>query len=368
MQAVIAASYDGLFVDEYQDCTLRQHELVSALANHLPTCVFGDHMQAIFDFKGQVPVDWAEHVFPTFPLAGKLTTPWRWKMRDNHDLACWLQDAREALEAGRPLDLHSRPACVTWKHLPPDLKTDASRIRRMSAIVAACQGAQVDEGETLVVIGDSARAKSRSHLAKSFSKMHFSVIEPVHCADLLEHARLIDAAEEAGRLAALLDFAVACMTGAGKAELLRAVASHKSGGRAGKKFGDLINLCLAAEEQGNHEARRAVLLGLYDREATYAFRREMLFALCAAIRLVATGQCKGLAEAVWQIQNRIRHGGRRIRKRNIGSTLLVKWLEFDHVVIADADGLKCKDLYVAITRPIRSLTVLSTDPFISPRS
>jgi DNA helicase-2/ATP-dependent DNA helicase PcrA len=367
VRSVIAASYDGLFVDEYQDCTLPQHGVICALTDHLPACLFGDPLQAIFDFKGQTPVEWEEHVFPEFPLSGRLTTPWRWKKGGNYNLACWLHRSRQALENGEPLDLRGCPDCVKWHRLPPNLHTDASRNQRFAEILSACRDIQVGDGETLVVIGDSANMRSRSQLAKQLSKMRFSNIEPVSCGDMIEHAHNIQSAGNEERLAALLEFATSCMTGADKGGLLRAVVSRKSGGRSGKKkFGALIEHCLAVEEPGHYGALQSVLLGLYYRNDTYTYRSEMLFALCTAIKLVASGQCSTLPEAVWHVQNRMRHAGRRLRKRNIGSTLLVKGLEFDHAVITDAEALKRKDLYVGITRAIRSLTVLSSSPVIVP--
>jgi DNA helicase-2/ATP-dependent DNA helicase PcrA len=45
----------------------------------------------------------------------------------------------------------------------------------------------------------------------------------------------------------------------------------------------------------------------------------------------------------------------------IGTTLLVKGLEYDHAVILDADALDAKDLYVAMTRGSKSLTIIGTE-------
>ena len=49
---ILEASYARLIVDEYQDCSIRQHALVAYAAKTLPTCVLGDPMQAIFGFGG----------------------------------------------------------------------------------------------------------------------------------------------------------------------------------------------------------------------------------------------------------------------------------------------------------------------------
>ena len=48
----LRATYARLLVDEYQDCNVVQHAIVSGLAQVLPTCVLGDPMQAIFSFRG----------------------------------------------------------------------------------------------------------------------------------------------------------------------------------------------------------------------------------------------------------------------------------------------------------------------------
>jgi hypothetical protein len=74
---ILAASYARLIVDEYQDCSVRQHSLVSWAAQVLPTCVLGDPMQAIFGFGSDPLASWDE-VCAYFPLAGELSTPWRW--------------------------------------------------------------------------------------------------------------------------------------------------------------------------------------------------------------------------------------------------------------------------------------------------
>lgn len=74
---VLAANYSRLLVDEYQDCLQKQHTIVCELARILPTCIFGDVLQGIFNF-GDAPVDWDSVVLRDFPLLAELDTPWRW--------------------------------------------------------------------------------------------------------------------------------------------------------------------------------------------------------------------------------------------------------------------------------------------------
>jgi len=52
--------------------------------------------------------------------------------------------------------------------------------------------------------------------------------------------------------------------------------------------------------------------------------------------------------------------------RLIGTTLLVKGLEFDHGIVLDAASLSRKELYVALTRGTRSLTLVSSQSTLNP--
>ena len=60
------------------------------------------------------------------------------------------------------------------------------------------------------------------------------------------------------------------------------------------------------------------------------------------------------------IRNRLRYSGRKSREKLLSKTLLVKGLEYDHAIIANADAIgHHKHLYVAMTRPRKTLTILS---------
>ena len=48
------------------------------------------------------------------------------------------------------------------------------------------------------------------------------------------------------------------------------------------------------------------------------------------------------------------------------TTLLVKGLEFDHAIVLDAGSLARKELYVALTRGAKSLTVISSTATLNP--
>lgn len=99
------ASFQYLFVDEYQDCIVEHHDLVCALAEAIPKCaILGDPLQGIFDFGDSELVDWPNHVQPHFPVYARDHAPWRW-IGHNDELGRWLIDIRPLMVAGGTLDL-----------------------------------------------------------------------------------------------------------------------------------------------------------------------------------------------------------------------------------------------------------------------
>ena len=94
---------------------------------------------------------------------------------------------------------------------------------------------------------------------------------------------------------------------------------------------------------------------------TSAYRRDLLYRFLNVLKIHVDGQAATLVEAGILYQREMRHSGRPISHRKlIGTTLLVKGLEYDHAVILDADSLDAKDLYVAMTRGAKSLTIIGT--------
>ncbi len=114
VQSILAASYSGVLVDEYQDCTVAQHGLVRALSCQLPCYVFGDPLQAIFGFRPGMLANWHSDTLTTFPQAGMLSTPQRWIHAGNAALGAWLIDQRANFQAG-VFDFRHAPTCLTWQ-------------------------------------------------------------------------------------------------------------------------------------------------------------------------------------------------------------------------------------------------------------
>ena len=57
----LAIKYDHLIVDEYQDCTVGQHQMIMSLSTILHTHILGDPLQGIFDFGREHIVDFSRN-------------------------------------------------------------------------------------------------------------------------------------------------------------------------------------------------------------------------------------------------------------------------------------------------------------------
>lgn len=110
---------------------------------------------------------------------------------------------------------------------------------------------------------------------------------------------------------------------------------------------------------------KAFFLELNANPETAAYRRDLLYRLLNLLKIHIDGEGATLSEAANLYQREMRYTGRPIsHKKLIGTTLLVKGLEYDHAVILDADSLDAKNLYVAITRGSKSLTIIGARRYL----
>jgi AAA domain len=356
ISSVLSASYQRVLVDEYQDCTVEQHALIVALSKHLPTCIFGDHLQAIFGFRDEQLVDW-KTLAADFPLIGTLNEPWRWKRVKNCELGRWLIGVRDQLERYNQVNLAAAPSCVS--RIAPE-STNPQDVLKANIKAGLCP--DIKGSETLIVIGDKASELVRGSLA---SKMKCAAIEPVACQTLGDFLEAIGACAEKRRLSLVLDFAAKTMTRVSKTPLQRRVIRRSEGWRPRNKPTEveLAALDVLASDDLSHVLR--LLECLRRRPRVAVFRRELLFALQSTLKLVISGDQSSLEDAAWHVQNKMRHAGRRLAQRSVGSTLLVKGMQFDHAVIVAPEKLSRNDLYVALTRASRTITVVSGTPTLT---
>jgi DNA helicase-2/ATP-dependent DNA helicase PcrA len=348
-------------VDEYQDCSPLQHEIVLKIADILPTRILGDPLQGIFDFEGSEIVNWQTHVRPHFNELPSLNQPHRWSKK-NPTLGKWLLAVREKLEAGQQIDLRQAPdGCVKFISLPIN-SAQKSNVQRETCMSSTCR-----DGETLLAI------HSWEHQCHSIARQtggKFRSPETIECNALFEAAKIFDSASDGQALAkSAFEFGCLCLTKI-KTDLEQTAARIFDGrGLQNRQYQyqeQLDALAEIAEVNSLLLVRRTLLL--FSRIAgSHKARYELFHEMLNALREYETGHHACLEEAALRTRDRTRRTGREPGRYVISRTVLVKGLEFDHAIILEANNLDRKNLYVALTRASRSLTVLGTSPILDPR-
>lgn len=350
----LKATYSRLLVDEYQDCSLEQHAIVSAVAKSLKTIVFGDPLQAIFRFGGPI-VDWVQHVHTAFPPVAELDTPWRWINAGTEPLGQWLLSLRPALIARQPIDLRTAPAEVTWVALNGD--PNNMHQQRM----AAAQTRADTRDACVLVIAESTNPAGQRLIASGTPGA--ITVEAVDLRDLTQFGRDFNPAAQ-DSAATLVKFAADLMTNLSQAELLRRVGSHLSG-RAKTAPTILEQAVLDYAAAPSFGSAASTLRRLADGPRVRIFRPEAFRPCVDALDAAHQGRLS-LYEAVVRARERNRFRGRAVRGRSVGSTLLLKGLEADVSVVLYPEGMDGPHLYVALTRGARRLVVCSRSPVITP--
>lgn len=354
LSETLAATYAHLIVDEYQDCNLVQHSLVTALATVLPTCVLGDPMQAIFGFGGNQLVDWNADVLQQFPPIGELNRPWRWINAGAPQFGQWLLDCRRVLQAGESVDLRRAPPEVIWVQLQP---ATAERQRLNAALTHSVTA----EGQVLV-IGDSRNPRARRQMASQTPGA--TAVEPVDLADLTNFglAFILEAPDAITRLA---HFAAETMTQVGVSALLPRLDSLRRGtARTPPTPTEAALLAFAATP--TYPLAADALRAMMREDNARVYRPDVLYGCLRALQMAAGGPCTFAAATVRE-RERNRHENRQLARRAIGSTLLLKGLEAEVAVIPSPDSMDSRHLYVAMTRGSSRLVVCSATSDLVPQ-
>lgn len=345
---ILLNSYSGIFVDEYQDCTIDQHNLILKIADILPCCIVGDYLQGIFDFGGNRIVDWENDVYPNFKKLDDLKEPHRWKNK-NPELGRWLLVARSCIENKKPINLLDAP--ITWSRQSSseENKVLLSLFNANGSVLAVC----------------APENPNKPHSLAENQKNKYKTIEPITSDEICVCAANIENNSGESRLDAVLDFADKCLTKMTECKEIRQKLNSRYNPRCEQKK----NLLCLFEKIVANTTLEPVLELLNFLDTTYnpthkrcQFWHEMKKGLSCVIH----GDYKNLEDAVWQVRNVYRFVGRKIPNRCISRTVLIKGLECEHGVVIDADSFKSKNLYVALTRASHSLSILSSTPVLIP--
>jgi hypothetical protein len=355
---VIRESYDGVLVDEYQDCTTKMHAVVRAIGDCIPCRGAGDPLQSVFGFRNDPVVPW-ETVKTDFEVIdGALTEPWRWRRQGRSAaLGDWLVAARTQLETtGRLVIAEGAP--VTWVQ-------HASNIETAEAWATACRRAGTANESVVAILKWSTKCPD---LARRLGG-RWPIVERFDDPDLLELGVKLADADGPRVVGELVEFMAKRMTGIGTDlnPIVEAIKAGRGTSRFTKNREQAARLGTLASNPTPANALAWLEGALAQRDEWWLYRRECVFQLLEALRHCSDTTFAELPDMVAAARTRARHRGRNTYRRTIGTPLLVKGLEFDHAVLLwEPDHLSVQGLYVALTRASKSLTIVSRSRTLIP--
>ena len=348
VKKILVFTYSGLYVDEYQDCCLEQHAIILELSAVLPVRVLGDPLQGIFNFRQNQIVDWERDVKSNFSEIGKLNIPWRWNNAGNSDLGNWVSTLRHAIINNSGVSLVNLPRSVKWINA-----NSQANVKECFSVLS-----RVNADECVVVIGVPEQPARTHNIARNLGGI-YGVIEPLESTDLKKFIKKLMDSCVYKRAIALLNIAGLCFTGLSKTVLKQEYSALEKMQLPNRRKQLAINGLLEAFINNNNLDSMILFVESFKQfPKSHLYRKELYFEFLKILRESLRVKIS-LKDALIKVRENTRRLGRRIPKRAIARTVLIKGLEFDHAIILDADLFDSKNLYVALTRACKTITIIS---------
>ena len=357
---VIQLSYTGLFVDEYQDCTVNRHQFIMALSDILPIYILGDPLQGIFDFNGEELVNWETDLKDFANARFELTEPWRWK-NTSPQLGDELTEIRSKLENEKDIDLNQYESGIEILQIAENdiYSWNEKYNKRIRTLLDS-------ERSLLIIYPVSQNINARKKLVKTFQN-RFYLVEAMDGNDFYNFSKIIDDSDSTSIYNKIHEIIYNIFN---KSELNKWFNDNNLKNKRQKTDKIIIAPIKDNLDKLNQQVSfilvSQTLRQIKEIPKIKCYRKELFFDLCKALEQ-AEYQKISVYEAMKNIRNVKRRMGRKIEGKCIGTTLLTKGLEFDTVAILNAHKFSCpKNLYVALTRASKKLIVFTTNKVLSP--
>lgn len=356
---LLSIKFEHLIVDEYQDCTLAQHHMVLELAKTLKTHLLGDPLQGIFGFRGQQIVDFNDDSFsPFLQNCQLLETPWRWKNAGRDELGQDLARIREKLLAREDIDLQEYHSIIWVSGAEDDYAKPQTDIKK-ELFHELSKGA-------VIIHPNCSSVEPRKAVVKHYPMLQ--LIEPIDGQDYYSYCQQFDNHSGQALIKDISDMMrkvcnKSCIDNWIKPDGTLKSKKKNEDQAIMSKLVSAINPLLKEKTYLNIanlivSIARLPEIVIYRKE----FIRDIYHTLVDANKLGLTA-----SESIVRNRNLLRRKGRKVMQKSIGTTLLTKGLEFDKVVILNAQQFNDpRHFYVALTRCSEKLVVISNTAVLHP--
>jgi DNA helicase-2/ATP-dependent DNA helicase PcrA len=351
IKEVIRNTFSGLFVDEYQDCSLEQHQLILVLSSFFPTRILGDYLQGIFGFNSESLVDLKspEHMGYFWANQYILETPWRWIIGGNETLGQDLKIIRSLLENNSPIDLNGFSSLEV--NISNDIyeKNDCNKVFKI-----------LNEEESLLILTpESSHINPRVSFIQRFNNLCF-LMESIDEKDFYTLSKKFDGMDRGNVFSVIREVSLKLFNKTAIDNWFNVSGVKNKRGEGDKLLLEPIRIKIECLKQEiSYSVASELLRDIKNLPDVKCYRKELFASLCRVLE-EAESDAISAHEAMLNKRNMIRRVGRKVYGRCIGTTLLTKGLEFDTVLVINAHNFNCpKNLYVALTRASRRLIIFS---------
>ncbi|WP_352423910.1 UvrD-helicase domain-containing protein [Proteiniphilum sp.] len=376
IKRIITSSYHGLFVDEYQDCNVNQHTMVLELADVLPTRILGDSIQGIFNFNGPL-LDFNTDL-QIFEYQTLLETPWRWKKRgNNNQLGECLKEIRDRLDSGEKeinLSRYDKKGLRYFTIKEGDIYDPKSDYRDYLSRIITNKRQQEHLNSLLILVPNVfnySNINTRSTLRGKID--HTRQLILLEAIDEEEHYGLCRVIDRIIEHSDKNQIEIKQL----RKSVLEPIFLK---GEVNQWFNNNTLINKREPNRNKYHLLKEIVDSLTSEPSLTGFytllqflknglklksnRIEMLNSVLRALN-TANNEKTTAYQAMEIHKNRLRRVGRKVQGKYLGTTLLTKGLEFDTVVLLDADKFDChKHFYVAITRACKQLIIFTKSPVL----
>lgn len=359
VQKVLSLRFSHILIDEFQDCSCNQLQFIEVIGRQIPVHVLGDHLQSIYGFK-DIMVDmngeecqcYAENI-------QTLETPWRWNNVGNANLGQELHSIRESLMSNECIDLrrmrHVKFCCYPKKdkYVP---RSDYSK--------TLWHVANYHNDSVILLAPVDEQYYYRVKLVQRYNFLN--VLESVDDNDFYEYALAIDKLTSLNAFQHICGIALKCMQKDPIKQYVKDDGNIKNVRKA--ELQDTARSFRQRKHTLETNFSQAEILATFEflenLPEMRIYRRSIMKDLKSAIKKAIQNH-SSVYEAMRDLHNRRKRMGWPVLSKYVGTSLLTKGLEFDHVIILDAHKFTdARKFYVAITRGCKSVTIISEKPTI----
>jgi DNA helicase-2/ATP-dependent DNA helicase PcrA len=361
---VIKSSYSHLIVDEYQDCTRKQHQLILALSNILPTHILGDPLQGIFEFKDNFLVDMEsdEEMAGLNQNMQKLSTPWRWNNAKAAGLGQSLSSIRTSILKQEDINLRQY-----MQNIELVIANEDDLFEKNSFYYSTIWHEINSHTESLLLIHpDTKNAKPRIKFIQLFPAI--KLIESLDNSDFYKYSRQFDEKQGTELIESILTLMKSITR---KSEIDKwfkedNTLRNKKENSVKIIMNDLQEIIQVLLQEKNSNNIAYLIYRIFHLPKNRCYRVEFLRGILKA--LYSSYMTKDtIYEAMRKNRDFVRKQGRKVFGKCIGTTLLTKGLEFDTVIILNAHRFEdSKNLYVALTRACKKLIIITKEAILKP--